>query len=421
MLKSIFDIGPRNIGEHMIYSKINITPSTLPMLTLLTNIRNVHQGGLDISPDYQRGYIWSNDYKDQLILSIILNYPIGNIVINNLDSSNSRNARQEVVDGKQRLTTILRFVDKGNVDSDIVNSEDSWYRLSPKISSQAKDIINNIIKNPNDPEVKKMMKVKRLSYSDLPSSIKDAFIAYSIPVYTMQSADPAQIRDYFKVLQNQEKLRAGEIINALPDNPLLPFFSEIPTSFLERINYSNLKRAEFEKTYYQVIGLWFDAIQINSEDKKTIEFVEKLDRLTSDQIKCVNRMNHNLTCIANMPSNATKYRMSKRTLKLLLGLSIFRESFFEENTLSKVDYICNISAKCSAFNSSDAENVSLAKYFGDEFDTNREAFKQNLAPKYRSLFTATARSKTKPEFIKALEILEELYSSSIPISTKKIR
>lgn len=393
----------------MTYSKINITPSTLPMLTLLTSISNVHQGGLDISPDYQRGYIWSNEYKDQLILSIILNYPIGNIVINNIDEPNDRNARQELVDGKQRLTTIIRFVNNGNIDSDVIDSDDSWFRLSPKASAQAKEIINNIVHNPDDPEIKKMMKVRRLSYKDLPTSIRSSMIAYSIPVYTMQSADPAQIRDYFKVLQNQEKLRAGEIINALPDNPLLPYFRQVPPTFLDRINYRNLKRAEFEKIYYQVSGLWFDSIQINSEDKKTIEFVEKLGDLDAGQKASIDRMNTNLEFIANMPTNATKYRMSKRTLKLLLGLAIYRAGFFEEETLSKVDYICHISAKCSAFNSSESENVSLSKYFGDEFDADRDWFKANRAPKYRILFTATARSTSKKDFTKALDTLIDLY------------
>lgn len=395
----------------MIYSRINITPSTLPLLTLLTNIRNVHQGGLDISPDYQRGYIWSSEYKDQLILSIILNYPIGNIVINNLDSPNERNARQELVDGKQRLTTIIRFVDSGNVNPEIVGSEDTWHRLSSKTSIQAKNIIREIIHNDDDPEIKKMMKVKRLSFKDMPTSIRDTFIAYNVPLYTMQSADPAQIRDYFKVLQNQEKLRAGEIINALPDNPLLPYFNKLLPSFLEKINYQLLKRAEFEKTYYQVCGLWFGNLQLNSEDKKTIEFVEKLSSLNGDQETFLNNMTENLNYVASMPTNATKYRMSKRTLKLILGLAIYKERFYKDDTLSKIDYICRISAKCSAFNSSDAENVSLAKYFGEEFTTNQDYFKEVMAPKYRRLFTSTARSTSKEGFIKALDTLIELYNS----------
>lgn len=395
----------------MAYSRINITPTTIPLLTLLTNIRNVHQGGLDISPDYQRGYIWSNEYKDQLIVSIILNYPIGNIVINNIDTPNDRNARQELVDGKQRLTTIIRFVDCGNVDADVIDSDDTWFRLSPKASLQVKDIINNIIKDPDNPDIQRMMKVKRLSFKDLPASIQNTFIAYNIPLYTMQSADPAQIRDYFKVLQNQEKLRAGEIINALPDNPLLAYFSQIPASFLERINYQHLRRAEFEKTYYQVCGLWFGKVQLNSEDRKTIEFVERLTSFTTAEIADVETMNRNLVFIANMPTSTTKYRMSKRTLKLLLGLAIYQDGFFANETLSKVDYICRVSAKCSAFNSSEAENVSLAKYFGDEFNSNPDYFKQEMAPKYRQLFTATARSTTKAGFIKAMETLVELYNS----------
>lgn len=403
-----YKMDQRNI---MIYSRINITPATFPMLTLLTNIKNVNQGGLDLSPDYQRGYIWSNEYKDQLIISIILNYPIGNIVINNLDKPNERNARQELVDGKQRLTTIVRFIECGKIDRDIVDTDDDWFRLGAKASKQAKEIINNIISDPENPEIKRMMKKSRLSYDDLPKSIQSSMIAYSIPVYTMQSADPAQIRDYFKVLQNQEKLRAGEIINALPDNPLLPFFLQVPSTFLERINYQNLKRAEFEKTYYQVCGLWFGMIQLNTEDKKTIEFVEKLKSLSMQEIDELKALNQNLTYIAEMQTNITKYRMSKRTLKLLLGVAIYKDSFFQDDTLSKVEYICNVSAKCSAFNSSETEDVSFAKYFGDEFNCNKELFKNELAPKYRKLFTATARSTSKPEFVKALNVLMNLYYS----------
>lgn len=394
----------------MTYSRVNITPSALPMLTLLTNIRNVEQNGLDISPDYQRGYIWSDEYKDQLIISIILNYPIGNIVINNLDRPNERNAKQELVDGKQRLTTIIKFVDGANVDERVVGSDDSWFKLSAKATKEVKQIIQNIIGDSESPELAKMMKVKRLAYKDLPQSIKDNIIAYSVPVYTMQAADPAQIRDYFKVLQNQEKLRAGEIINALPDNVLFPLFKQVDSAFLSKINMQDLKRAEFEKIYYSVIGVWFDEMQINTEDKKVIEFVEKLGPLSPERLQMVERLNENLNYIAQMPSSATKYRMSKRTLKHLLGLSIYLPGYFKEDTLSKVDYICQTSAKCSAFNSSESENVSLAKYFGDEFEANREVFKQKRAPLYRALFTGTARSTTKAGFRSMLDTLVRLYA-----------
>lgn len=96
------DRNPRK--RHMVFQKLNITPSATPIISLIASIKNVRANGLDLSPDYQRGYIWSNEYKDHLILSIILNYPIGNIVINNLDHPNQRNSRQELVDGKHMVS-----------------------------------------------------------------------------------------------------------------------------------------------------------------------------------------------------------------------------------------------------------------------------------------------------------------------------
>ena len=207
------DYNPRK--RHVVFQKLNITPSSMPIISLIASIKNVRANGLDLSPDYQRGYIWSNEYKDQLILSIILNYPIGNIVINNLDQPNQRNARQELVDGKQRLTTIFRFMEVGNVGQ-WLDSYDDWFQLSKKTSD-----INRIVGDSDPDGLARMHRAKRLSFSDLPSSIQMNFNTYNIPVYTMQAADPAQIRNYFKVLQNQEKLRAGEIINALPDEHVL--------------------------------------------------------------------------------------------------------------------------------------------------------------------------------------------------------
>ena len=145
----------------MIYQRLNITPSSMPIISLMTAIKNVRANGLDISPDYQRGYIWSNEYKDQLILSIILNYPIGNTVINNLDHANENNSRQELVDGKQRLSTIFRFIEGGHT-SPWFESSDTWFKLSKRISDQAKEIIDNII-GTSDPEgLKRMHQVKRL-------------------------------------------------------------------------------------------------------------------------------------------------------------------------------------------------------------------------------------------------------------------
>ena len=343
------DYNPRK--RHVVFQKLNITPSSMPIISLIASIKNVRANGLDLSPDYQRGYIWSNEYKDQLILSIILNYPIGNIVINNLDQPNQRNARQELVDGKQRLTTIFRFMEVGNVGQ-WLDSYDDWFRLSKKTSDQAKEIIDRIVGDSDPDGLARMHRAKRLAFSDLPSSIQMNFNTYNIPVYTMQAADPAQIRNYFKVLQNQEKLRAGEIINALPDNPMSTYFDRIPAeAFLARTGCSSFKRAELEKVYYSVLGAWFDKIQLNASDKTVISFVENMPDLTETQIAHINNLNSGIIAISQLPGAVQKIRSSKRMLKLVFGLALHAPGYFSTtDAFSRLQAVCELSSKLAAFN-----------------------------------------------------------------------
>lgn len=397
----------------MVFQKLNITPTAMPIMSIMAAIKNVRANGLDLAPDYQRGYIWSNEYKDQLILSIILNYPIGNIVINNLDNPNSRNARQELVDGKQRLTTIFRFMENGNTGQ-WIDCDDSWYSLGRKASHEAKEIIERIVGDSDPDGLARMNRVKNLTFSDLPESIRISFNAYNIPVYTMQAADPAQIRNYFKVLQNQEKLRAGEIINALPDNPMYEYFARIPaSSFLDKTGCASFKRAELEKIYYSVLGAWFDRIQLNSSDKTVISFVENMEGLEEEQIAHINNLNSGITAIANLPVPVSKIRSPKRLLKLIFGLSLHCPGYFSTtDALSKVQALSALASKLAAFNTSDADEVAFAKYFGDEYAADKDDFIKRKAPMYRALFWSTSRVSSKAAYMNAMEVLKLLSTDS---------
>lgn len=200
-----------------------------------------------------------------------------------------------------------------------------------------------------------MHRAKRLAFSDLPSSIQMNFNTYNIPVYTMQAADPAQIRNYFKVLQNQEKLRAGEIINALPDNPMSTYFDRIPAeAFLARTGCSSFKRAELEKVYYSVLGAWFDKIQLNASDKTVISFVENMPDLTETQIAHINNLNSGIIAISQLPGAVQKIRSSKRMLKLVFGLALHAPGYFSTtDAFSRLQAVCELSSKLAAFNTSD--------------------------------------------------------------------
>ena len=63
---------------------------------------------LIISPDYQRLFRWSDQQQSRLIESILVGLPIPPIfVVENQDGA------LELVDGLQRISTILRFLKSG--------------------------------------------------------------------------------------------------------------------------------------------------------------------------------------------------------------------------------------------------------------------------------------------------------------------
>lgn len=73
-------------------------------------------GDLDIHPEFQRFYRWSDNQKSKLIESILLNIPIPSIFV-----AQRTDGVWDVVDGLQRLSTIFEFIGTlRNNDNDLV-------------------------------------------------------------------------------------------------------------------------------------------------------------------------------------------------------------------------------------------------------------------------------------------------------------
>ncbi|MDP9645447.1 DUF262 domain-containing protein [Paraburkholderia caledonica] len=64
------------------------------------------QRQLDLNPTYQRDFVWSNADSQMLIESILRGIPLPSIILARVSSSQ----RYQIVDGKQRVTAILRFI-----------------------------------------------------------------------------------------------------------------------------------------------------------------------------------------------------------------------------------------------------------------------------------------------------------------------
>lgn len=65
---------------------------------------------LDLSPPYQRGDVWGPTRQGNLIKSFVIGIPIPSFIINDRFGA-GWGEKYTVIDGKQRITTFLNFLD----------------------------------------------------------------------------------------------------------------------------------------------------------------------------------------------------------------------------------------------------------------------------------------------------------------------
>lgn len=82
------------------------------------------EGYLNLNPPYQRGDVWGGERQRNLIRSLLLGIPIASVIVN--DRFDAKWGEEIVViDGKQRITTILKFLDDSlQIPRDWVSEED---------------------------------------------------------------------------------------------------------------------------------------------------------------------------------------------------------------------------------------------------------------------------------------------------------
>ena len=327
-----------------------------PIQTLLNQIRNINKrDGIDLQPKFQRGYIWSSDFKDKLLYSIIKSYPIGNVSLRVRTEKNDKGAMFEVVDGQQRLTTIYKFIENEYViQSDVSRS-----------------IIEYIIEYVGEDSDIRLLKLKKklhnkgkilLSFKHLPQVIQDNILAYNISITNITNASDEEITEYFRYLQNQERLRAGEIINSVPDTELdkyLKMINDIDL-LLDKLSFGN-KRKQFDRVFYSILGLIDGKIGFGVTDKEVMRFVSECSELNEETIAktlyCIDVLNS----IVDNNSIPIKYMScNARAMKFFLLLIVLKFVDFTENGKDKLKALDSINEKLSAFSSAKADSVKGA-------------------------------------------------------------
>lgn len=175
---------------------------------------------LILSPKFQRRTVWSPRGKSYLIDSILKGFPIPPFFIREKILVRERKTVREVVDGQQRLRTILEFVSDGFSVMKIHNDE-----------------------------------VAGLKYSQLPEELQQTILSYPLSVNTLIGTDDSTVFDIFSrlnaysvPLNDQEKLNAlyvgvfKQFIDKLSKNQLI-YWEE--NKIISKSQIGRMKEVEF--------------------------------------------------------------------------------------------------------------------------------------------------------------------------------
>lgn len=102
--------------------KVHAKPFSLRLVSDM-----IDDGDIDLSPDFQRNFVWNTHQKSRLIESILLRIPLPMFYF-----SEDSDGRITIVDGLQRLTTIKEFMDNKFALKDLEylndNCEGKYYK-----------------------------------------------------------------------------------------------------------------------------------------------------------------------------------------------------------------------------------------------------------------------------------------------------
>ncbi|KIJ19326.1 hypothetical protein PAXINDRAFT_96729, partial [Paxillus involutus ATCC 200175] len=90
------------------------------------------ENAIDLDPEYQRDVVWQEEKQSGLIDSILRNYYIPPIIFENQAVSFQEDGSElrTCIDGKQRLTSIQRFIDGQIPHKDSFTNEKLWFKAS---------------------------------------------------------------------------------------------------------------------------------------------------------------------------------------------------------------------------------------------------------------------------------------------------
>lgn len=212
---------------------------------------------VNIAPSYQRGDVWSPLQRSELVESILMGIPLPIIYL-----FEAKDGKKQVVDGRQRITTILSFLN------------DEFALKDLKILPQ----------------------YNKMKFSELPSKARGIFEDYQISCYVIQPPTAERVKyDIFdRVNRGGTKLNSQEMRNAL--------YRGHATKMIDRISESQefkdasdnsvaTKRMRDKYAVLRIIAFYLlNTGQLGKDDSgETIEYKSDIDDFLAKVMTWINR------------------------------------------------------------------------------------------------------------------------------------
>lgn len=250
------------------------SPSNKMISELIGMIRREE---LILQPEFQRKLVWNINHKSAFIDTILKGYPFPEIYLSQsgIDFETLK-SQQVVVDGQQRLSTIMQYVEGV--------PEQKWKGIP--------------------------------MFKDLSTDQKNDFLNYNVVVRNLQDASEDVVKEVFRrINQTKFNLEQIEIQNALYDGEFIsaakeivtlnklenfPVFSDIDISRMSDLNFILLCMSTLlEGGYY-------------AGNKKTEEFIIRYNDSFEERDNIILRFNNTFDYVKNLslPQDSIWYRKS---------------------------------------------------------------------------------------------------------------
>ena len=305
----------------MIIPFINImsifSTDTLPKygVLLITDLIEDLKSGKLFIPDYQRDFVWTKSDQEAFLQSIISKNVLPSIVIN----KNTITKKNAVIDGQNRLKTILYYYDGYYLDK-------------------------NDKKIEHDTKIKTSSGERKL-YSELSDEDKCLFDQVEIPIISKINASESRCQEIFTSLQCGRKLSFGEKIHALQTHNVVQAIQSVINSTIvhegkdlyihEFIKNTFGKQLIKRYKYFELIGFMLLMVHPNynnSLDTGVLDMGKNMFKIIEDNE--LDNINHVVPVVVSLLQLfATFYEKTASLKKLNKSmLAAFLYKYFVDNS-----------------------------------------------------------------------------------------